>query len=487
MDATVKHDGIRVDVIGDAGPFSMIGRSIGYQVTVRGARYLVDCGAPVFQLLGVEGIKKVRGIVGTHSHEDHRRWFTDMALFKRYTPGINDRVRLITTEAIHDEFEKNSKGALERSLSADSKRVVEIPYRFFVDPVVMGPRSRYRLMSVRKPGEEGPVWRVVDSRGEVVPPDRAKVVINPEANRPRMLLRDETTGEWVEPESFYDFADRRFYEADPNPFFDREAGLKIEAIKAPIWHGPPTIGVKFSTGKDTLVFSSDTHYDPALWEEMAGAKLPQKLGMGEDEFRGRHVIIGDINHYIERAWSRERLAAALEAYKNAVVIHDVADKRSIVHTDYKDIVHLKAGRILLTHSPDRFVTTEPLASSGKAYQVIGSELFECVGEDLCHLDADAYFKNYEHYVVAYASPRGRHVLVRKEDGLLDLVPREDAGAAKVEKIVELLIDIQGRYFPHPGKGEPYRVRPDGAVEKVEYTHAGSRGRVMSPLPRNVRS
>ena len=47
--AEAEMQGIRVDVIGDSGPFSEIGKSIGYRISYRGNKYLLDCGAPLFQ------------------------------------------------------------------------------------------------------------------------------------------------------------------------------------------------------------------------------------------------------------------------------------------------------------------------------------------------------------------------------------------------------------------------------------------------------
>ena len=39
-------DGITIRVLGDYGPFSRMGKSIGYQVTIGQSSYLVDCGSP---------------------------------------------------------------------------------------------------------------------------------------------------------------------------------------------------------------------------------------------------------------------------------------------------------------------------------------------------------------------------------------------------------------------------------------------------------
>ena len=93
-------EGIRIEFIGDSGPFSRTGKSIGYRITIKDSAYLLDLGGPVFQHVGTDGIRAMKGVFATHSHEDHRRWFTDLALFMYYT-GIAP-LRLIATEVIHE-------------------------------------------------------------------------------------------------------------------------------------------------------------------------------------------------------------------------------------------------------------------------------------------------------------------------------------------------------------------------------------------------
>ncbi len=276
------NEGIKVDFIGDSGPFSRTGKSIGYRITVGGAQYVLDLGGPLFTFLGPEGIGHVRGFFATHSHEDHRRWFTDVALFMFYAPHVHHRLRLITTETIHEEWEKNSKAALERTLSLDRKQVIEVPYEAFVEQMIIGPKALYCIAQVRPRGaKEGWTWRVVDASGEPVSPRKAKVIIHPRANRPRMLFKDEVTNAWVEPETFYVFSDRRFYEANQNPYVDEEAGLTVRALKGPCWHGPPTFAFEFRTANERLLFSSDTVYDLDLWRALCEEYHPPQWGMTE--------------------------------------------------------------------------------------------------------------------------------------------------------------------------------------------------------------
>ncbi len=82
-------NGIEVWILGDFGPFSRTGKSIGYQVTIEGRKFLVDCGAPIFDIIGGDEISEIDGLIITHCHDDHKRWFTDIALYYYYSPHIN--------------------------------------------------------------------------------------------------------------------------------------------------------------------------------------------------------------------------------------------------------------------------------------------------------------------------------------------------------------------------------------------------------------
>jgi hypothetical protein len=475
---------LRIDIIGDSGPFSQHGLSISYRLRYGPAEYLVDCGAPIFEKAGWAGVGRIRGIVATHSHEDHRRWFTDIALFKKYLEGRGRKLRLITTEPIHDEFRKNSRGALERTLSPDSKQVVETPYEEFVEPVLVGPRARYRIMQ-RPAGRDGFAWRVVDAAGRPVPPGRAKVVVNhrDQANRPRLLFRDPSTGEWVEPESYYAFGDPAFYASDPMPYVDPETGLTLAPIKDSAWHGPTTIGVEVRAGRERLLFSSDTVYDPALWRELAEERRPQRLPLPRAAFEKARVVYGSINDLIERTWSRRRLEEALRTYDGAVVIHDVANPGSVVHTSYPNVPRDRAAFLLLTHAPDRFVSEFPLALSGKTFVLDGNRLDEEVEGRRCRLDADVYVKDFDVPKVGFRDPRGPFKVMER-GGMLSLAPAGARAEGREVMRVRLHADVLGRYLPLLAKpNERYQVRADGNVERVTETARGSRGVVVPSLRR----
>jgi len=514
--------GIHVEVLGDSSLFTRLGKGVSYLVRADGSTYLIDCGATPFLALGHEGVKALKGLVATHSHEDHRRWFTDLALYIHYHPDLGKRLRLITSEPIHEEYEKNSKGALERSLSADSHSVVEVPYSEFVEKAVMGPRAKYRIEALGSQSSKalrsriaeqsetggsssdavlkGRVWRVVETRtGEVVDPSTAKVLVNPAANRPRMLFKDPGEGLWVEPASYYPFTSRTFYESERNDLLDEETGLRLRAVKAPTWHGPPTIGVLIERGDDRVAFSSDTVFDPALWRELAEDERSLPPEAGSPEFAEAHVIEGDINDYIQRTWSRERYEEAMSAYDGAVVIHDADFEQSVVHTAQSNLTpDADWTRLVLTHTPDGFASRYPLTSTGKRYLVAGGDIFEEVGGQAFDLDADLYFKREDGALLVgyrtdsgegrlWETPRGMAVEVGHDDP----PPRAPNGPGKAEFLgrYELFFDMGGCYLPakpvFDGRGD-YRERSDGKTELVTETRQGSKGKVVEGIRRRER-
>ncbi|MBN2123628.1 MAG: hypothetical protein JW821_05015 [Deltaproteobacteria bacterium] len=474
-----KNHDIVFDVLGNTSPFSMMGESSGYMVTVNGTSYLLECGSPIFPILGYDGISKIKGIFVTHSHEDHKRWFTDLVLFTFYNPLFKHKVKLISSEVILEEYAKNSKGALERSLSFDSKRIVDIPYDLMVEGVTTGPRSKY-FINLKAAGDGSFRYQVEDREGNTIGPEKAKILINPAANRPRLLYKDDESGKWVEPESYYAFSSSTFYEKEQNVFRDEEAGLTVKAIKSSVWHGVPTIAFKFMTERSNLLFSADTVYKPALWKELCEERRPQKFeAISREKFEKSSILYGDINDFIERTWSRERYEAAMSAYDDAVVVHDVARKKSVVHTDYPDIATSPIEKLILTHNPDNLTAWRPILTSGKRLVIREGEIFEWVKDNLYPFDGDVYVHHFSCDLVGYQSEQGDYKVVEKEE-LLGIVSADAPEPGLMR--VTLVQDICGEYFPlltDPDKH--YAVRADKQVEEVTVYPDSSSGRVVKNL------
>ena len=473
--------GITIRILGDYGPFSRMGKSIGYQLTVGESRFLIDCGAPLFQQIGGHGLKGIRGLIITHCHDDHKRWFSDLALFNKYAPDISGRVSLLTSEEVHNELIRASGPALETSLSEDSGRVIDIPYDSYIEHRTLGPRARYRILA-RDEGRGKTSLLIADRNGSPLGPERAKIVISEKTGRPRMLFKDPHYGEWIEPESFYPYSSTEFYEDDRNTY-DPGEGFTIDALKAPVWHGVPGIGLVVRTRDEIVVFSSDTAHNTQLWKQLCSEKRTQRLAIPTEEFEALSVIRGDINDYVERIWSEERYEDAIHAFDNAFVIHDISLRNSVVHTNY-DALHktsLRRDRSVLTHSPDKITSEWVLCRAEKTFTVRGNGFFEVVGDRLYPMNADIYHKEAGRYYVGYRNERGR-VTVYESEGLLSLScdERFDAGiAGKPLYRIDLYEDISGRYFPTlHDRDALYRERKDGKVELVEFTGEGSRGRVV---------
>ena len=471
-------DGITVRVLGDYGPFSRMGKSIGYLVSIGRSSYLVDCGSPLFQQMGGHKIKTIKGMIITHCHDDHKRWFTDLALFYKYAPDVSRKMFFLASEDINEELLRSSSPAIDRSLSHDSKSVVDIAYEDYVNHQLIGPRAKYKIVA-KDAGKGRSSLCVSDRDGNTIPPDRAKIVISNKTGRPRLLFKDPHYNEWIEPESFYPFSSEVFYEQDKNIFSDPE-GFTIEAINAPVWHGVPGIGLKFKTDTESLVFSSDTVHDVELWKQLCSEKRPQRSSLTTQEFGSASVIYGDINDYIERTWSRERFAEAVSAFHDAVVVHDIAVRNCAVHTDYRKLKNtsLKTDQTILTHSPDTMTSQWVLSNTGKCFKIKGNIFFEVVRNRLYPCNADIYHKEAGRYYAGYKNPEGKYTVYEK-DGLLNISgeKRQDLGVPLYT--VDLYEDIAGKYFPKLEDDDAaYHERKDGMIELVKLTGAGSVGSVV---------
>jgi ribonuclease BN (tRNA processing enzyme) len=472
------NDRISVKILGDFGPFSKVGKSIGYQLTCGTSTYLIDCGSPPFKQIGGYTLKNIDGMIITHCHDDHKRWFTDIALFYLYETDMSQKISLITSEDIYDELIRASGPALDRSLSKDSKNIIDIAYEDYVNFLIIGPRAKYRIVSKDEGGGKTALY-ITDSNGIVPGPDKAKIVISKKTKRPRMLFKDPYYKEWVEPESFYPFSSNTFYEENKNIYKDKE-GFTLEAIKAPVWHGISCIGIKVRTDSETLVFSSDTAHDKNLWKQLYSEKRKQQFPLSQKEFESASVIYGDINDYIERIWSEERYREAVNVFRDAIVIHDISSSDSIVHTDYEILKNtfLHREKAILTHSPDVITSEWVLCGIEKTYEIINKRFFEKVDNRLYPMDADIYHREGEKFYVGYKNENGRYI-VYEENGLLRLSNDDGENNGKPLYRVDLYEDISGKYFPYlEGRHSMYFERKDETVERIEFTDQGMRGKIV---------
>jgi ribonuclease BN (tRNA processing enzyme) len=483
-DGEYAMDGITVHVLGDHGPFSWVGDSVGYRLQIGQSVFLLDCGAPLFQLVCGHELKEIEWLIITHCHDDHKRWFGDLALFFRYAPDMRKKLRLLTTEAVYNDLREASIPALTKGLSDDSKTITDVAFEDFIDYRIIGPRARYRIVAKEEgAGKFG--LAITDGQGNILPPDRAKIVINPNTNRPRMLFKDPGYDEWIEPASFYSFSSSEFYEEDKNIYSG--GTYTIEAINAPIWHGVACTGVKIKKGEETLMFSSDTVHDKSLWRRLCSEKRSQKLPMPKREFEAASIIYGDINDYIERIWSEERYGEAVSAFEDAAVIHDISVRNSVVHTEYERLKNtgLNKDRSMLVQCPDKFTSEWPLCNAGKAYIVKGCRFYEVVGNENYPLNGDIYHKEQGKYFVGYKSEKGGYTIYRQK-GLLNLAAKDETSAGRPLYKVDLYEDISGGYFPALEETNAvYFERSDGRVELLVFNDQGSVGRIVEDYRRRL--
>jgi ribonuclease BN (tRNA processing enzyme) len=474
-------------IIGDSGPFSRLGKSIGYHLTYGDASYLLDCGAPVFQILGQNGLKELDGIIATHAHEDHKRWFTDIALYQKFSLDRDDRITLIGTHEIIRQYRLASPAALERTLNYKSNNLRSLRFEDYIEPQYIGPEPKYKIKKLSD-GNGSFQWRVVDQSNDPLPPDRAKVIKPAEAIIPSMIIKDEKDGVWVEPNSYYSLDDSRFYDTDGSvSSYDLGKNFSLKPYRAPAWHGPSTTAFSISLPEGEIFFTSDTVYNPTLWDELTE---PRDSRLSRDEL-DRSYIEGAVEDYIECVWSEKRLERAKSVYeKDCIYIHDVSGPDAKVHTAYK---HLKDfdSEMLLTHSPDVFTTKHPMAHLNKTYTLRDNQLLERTKDgELYPLDAVCYFKKFSQYYVGYKDPDGDFILVEKSPGDfgIDYEEAEVAPDTTVICRISLYRDLGGRYFPTlKHENEEYRTRPDGQVERIVNHSNGSKGDIMEDSRRSLSS
>ncbi|NLA73998.1 MAG: hypothetical protein GX846_00700, partial [Deltaproteobacteria bacterium] len=347
-----------------------------------------------------------------------------------------------------------------------------------------GPREKYFINL--KDNKDGTFrYCVKDLAGNELGPEQAKIFINHRAGRPRLLFKDEESGEWVEPASYYSFNAASFYEKEKNDFYDDEAGLTVRAVKSSVWHGLPSVAFKFMTKKSSLLYSADTVWRPSLWKELYETHRAQRFDrISRDKFEESSIVYADINDFIERTWSKERYERAMEAYKGSVIIHDIAPKNSVVHTDYADIADAPFENMVYTHNPDNLTSKRPMLSSGKRIIVKRGRLFECVKGRLFPFDADIYIRHWSGNLVGYRSESGRYKVIEK-DGLLGIVQKDCPEKGIMQ--VELYEELNGEYFPLlTNADEYYSCRPDGKIERVRITKNRTSGSVVKSVRGKIR-
>ena len=169
----------------------------------------------------------------------------------------------------------------------------------------------------------------------------------------------------------------------------------------------------------------------------------------------------------------------MAAYDGSLVVHDVARRNSVVHTDYPDIRNAPIEKLVFTHNPDNLTAQRPILTSGKRIVQREGEVYEWVRGELYPFDADIYVHHFSSDLIGYESEDGDYKVIEK-DGLLGIVESADPTEGLMR--VDLYQDIGGEYFPvlmEPDKC--YFVRGDGRVEEVTFDEHSSRGKIVQNI------
>jgi putative transposase len=169
----------------------------------------------------------------------------------------------------------------------------------------------------------------------------------------------------------------------------------------------------------------------------------------------------------------------MSAYKDCVIIHDVARKNSIVHTDYPDIANAPYETIFFTHNPDNLTSWRPILTSRRKLSLRKGRTYELVKGVPYPYDADVYVHHLSGDYVGYRSKKGAYKVIEKE-GLLGVVSVDDPRKSNMR--IDLYQDIKGEYYPLlSGFNTVYHSREDGKVEVVTLEGDRSLGRVAQNM------
>ena len=467
MDKTIK-----IHVLGDYGPFSKTGLSFSFLITINSHNLLVDIGAPLFNLLPPNIISSVENVIITHVHDDHKRWFSDLALFKTYVIP-SKKLTLIASYEVINMVRLSSSYALENTLSPDSTQAITVPYSFFVKELPATPMPSADIVKVNIRPDTFTYKVINPSTGEELPSDKAKIVLKPDTLTPRLLyLTDD--GLWVEPINYFDYSEDFYISPHPEiPF----AGAKIKLEKAASWHGLPVNSVLISFDDVRLAISSDTYFNPTVWRQLTERRAVSKPPTPQ-------FIEGDINDYIQVYWSSKRYYKAVRLFEEYITFHDAATLNTVVHTDYPYVRHINAKLLYLTHVPDNFVSEFPITCTGFKYLITSDKAFIVKDDYLININADYYIKQAAECYVAFVSSKPNRLITRTSQGVLKLRKLED----NIPDIEEVVAEVRmykvingDLYEIIEDPNETYMLRPDGKVEIVKYDSKGSVGKLAIPV------
>ncbi len=454
--------GYRLTVLGDHQAFSPQGKNPCYFLEWGENSLLVDLGTSPFQALTPEQLHKLDGVLITHLHLDHCRYFSDLALYSHYI--LNRPLKVIagfmTLKRLREMFELT----LVRTLDSDLGKTKSLRYEDFVQEERIGPMPRAEIVNDPIKG-----YRIRSNGPTVLPAKFLKGIGGRKNNCWHLIYYSTSFKGWVEPNSFFSYENPEFY-YDPRAI--TIGGLTFRIVNAHTWHGLDVDGLIVDGWGTRMFLTSDTVYNQAAWKRLLRRRRAikaQTLSKEKSQF-----IEGEVEDYIEQFWGEDRYNEAFTLYETPLILHDVGAPNSVVHTEYKEVLGIKS-RLFLIHTPDNFLSAVPFLKAGAAYQVENNELFELVGGIPKTLDADLYLKEGHRYLVGFGHAEGEYSFagLRRQQGEHS---RRDLTH------VRLFLDMEGHYLPWPiEKNQFYHLRESGKPVLIEETPTGVQGRLVADL------
>ena len=169
-----------------------------------------------------------------------------------------------------------------------------------------------------------------------------------------------------------------------------------------------------------------------------------------------------------------------------MVIHDTAGPGSVVHSDYAKVKTIKCKRLLLTHTPDVFVSIKPIVRSGKTYNIRKNKVYEIVNNEEKKLIGDVWMKKFGAGFIGIKNTFGKFKVVEDSEQQLSILKRNEESKQNILFYCDLYEDINGGYYQYlSDKTKKYFIRDDNKVELIEYKKNSSFGTTIKNLRKKL--
>jgi len=455
-----KNYGLRV--LGDNQPFSTSGKNPSYFLEWGKHSLLIDLGTSPFEGVAPEKLANIDGVLITHIHLDHCRYFSDLALYFKY--NLNKPLKVIAGYMVLKNLRLMFEKTLIRSLDNDLGKTKTFKYEDFVEEERIGPIPRAEINHDPKNG-----YHIQINGPTKILQKNLKAIGGKKNSTWWLLYHSPSFKGWIDPFTFYSYENPEFY-YDPKPWV--VGGLSFRLVNAHAWHGMDVDGLLIEGFGTQLFFTSDTVYNLAAWKRLLRKRRAIKaktLMKSKTQF-----VEGEIEDYIEQFWSQERYDEAMKLYETPLILHDVGNQNSIVHTEYKEVLDIRS-RLIFIHTPDNFLSAVPFVKPGSAYQIENNDIFEIIEDIPKPLHADLYLKEGKNYLVGFSDKNGEY-------SFAGLRRQYTEGKRRELTRVKLYLDKEGRYLNWPiDENAFYHLKKDGKVVLVKTDKKGVEGNNVADL------